>query len=120
MNLLTKMWSPIRRVSSMEPEGILKACRNRVRTIRAMISATPNASAYSRAFPFFATVTPPGIFCRTWLLLDLEDGEERFLRDFDGADLLHPLLPLLLLFQELPLSRDVAAVAFRDEVLPDS
>ena len=37
----------------MLPDGILNACRRRVRTIRAMTSATPNASAYSRTFPFF-------------------------------------------------------------------
>ncbi len=56
MNLLTKMWSPTRSVFSIEPEGILNACRRRVRTIRAMISATPNASAYSRTFPFLDRV----------------------------------------------------------------
>ena len=33
----------------------------------------------------------------------LEDGEERLLRHLDGADLLHPLLALLLLLEQLPL-----------------
>src|SRR5512135_457464 len=112
------MWSPTRRVFSMEPDGILNACSNRVRTIRAMINATPNASAYSRTFPFFdpfARIPSSAIIS----LLDLEYRQEGLLRDLDGADLLHPLFPFLLLFQELPLSRDVAAVAFRDDVLPD-
>src|SRR6476660_6505778 len=51
-------------------------------------------------------------------LADVEDGEERLLRDLDGADLLHPLLPRLLLLEQLPLARDVAAVALCEHVLP--
>src|SRR5512143_2653453 len=112
------MWSPTRSVSSMEPDGILNACSRRVRTIRAMINATPNASAYSRTFPFldpFERIPSSAIIS----LLDLEYRQEGLLRDLDGADLLHPLFPFLLLLQELPLSRDVSAVAFRDDVLPD-
>ena len=34
-------------------------------------------------------------------VVELEDGEEGFLRDFDAADLLHALLALLLFFEEL-------------------
>src|SRR5512141_859284 len=112
------MWSPTRSVFSMDPDGILNACRRRVRTIRAMINATPNASAYSRTFPFLdpdARIPSSAIIS----LLDLEYGQERLLGNLDGADLLHPLLPFLLLLQELQLPRDVAAVAFRDDVLPD-
>src|SRR5436190_10288548 len=51
------------------------------------------------------------------LFLDLEDGEESFLRDFDGADLLHSFLACLLFFEELALAADVAAVAFCQHVL---
>src|SRR5206468_416087 len=54
------------------------------------------------------------------LFVDLEDGEEGFLRYLDLADALHALLALLLLFEELALARDVAAVALGDDVLPQS
>ena len=50
---------------------------------------------------------PPG--CTT--SLDLQHGQERLLRDLDRADLLHALLALFLLLEELALARDVAAVA---------
>src|SRR5262245_57699663 len=52
------------------------------------------------------------------LLVEVEHGEERLLRDFDRADLLHALLALLLLLEQLPLARDVAAVALGEHVLP--
>src|SRR5437868_9453966 len=52
------------------------------------------------------------------LLLQAECGHERFLRYFDPADLLHPLLALFLAFEQLPLPGDVAAVALREHVLP--
>src|SRR5215510_14486581 len=48
---------------------------------------------------------------------EVEHGEERLLRDLDAADLLHALLPLLLLLEELALARDVPAVALREHVL---
>src|SRR5579862_12886 len=51
------------------------------------------------------------------LALDLQDGEERLLRDLDASHLLHPLLAGFLLFEELPLSRDVAAIALGEHVL---
>src|SRR5579884_2762107 len=50
-------------------------------------------------------------------LPDVEYGEERLLRHLDRADLLHPLLPRLLLLEQLALARDVAAVALREHVL---
>ena len=50
-------------------------------------------------------------------VFDLEDGEERFLRHLDGADLLHALLARLLLLEQLALAGDVAAVAFCQHVL---
>ena len=52
------------------------------------------------------------------LLVEVEHGEEGLLRDLHPADLLHPLLALLLLLEQLPLARDVAAVALREHVLP--
>src|SRR5438874_440834 len=47
----------------------------------------------------------------------LEDREECFLWDLHLSDAFHPLLSFLLLFEEFPLSGDVAAVAFREDVL---
>src|SRR6266436_6430473 len=47
----------------------------------------------------------------------LEHRQERFLRQLDLADLLHALLSLLLLLEELALARDVATVALGGDVL---
>src|SRR4051794_25576530 len=49
----------------------------------------------------------------------LQDGEERLLRDLDAPDLLHALLALLLALEELALARDVAAVALGGHVLAE-
>src|SRR5215210_8925753 len=48
---------------------------------------------------------------------ELQDREERLLRNLDAADLLHALLAFLLLLEQLALARDVAAVAAGDDVL---
>src|SRR5215211_9562608 len=53
------------------------------------------------------------------VVAELEDGEERVLRDLDAADLLHPLLALLLALEQLALARDVAAVALGGDVLAE-
>ena len=47
----------------------------------------------------------------SFLRADLQHGQERFLRNLDAADLLHPLLAFFLLLEQLALTRDVAAVA---------
>ena len=52
-------------------------------------------------------------------LVELEDCEEGFLGYLYGANLLHALLALLLLLQELALTRDVTAVALGCHVLAD-
>src|SRR5207247_11370783 len=52
------------------------------------------------------------------LLIEVEHGQERLLWHLDRADLLHPLLALLLLLEQLALAGDVAAVAFGEHVLP--
>src|SRR5262249_52886715 len=49
--------------------------------------------------------------------LDLQDREERLLRDLDAPDHLHAPLAFLLLLEKLALAADVAAVAFRGDVL---
>src|SRR4051812_38909286 len=66
-------------------------------------SPSPTRPAASAFFSLFA--------------FDLQDGEERLLWDLDAADLLHALLAGLLLLQQLPLARDVAAVALGEHVL---
>ena len=47
----------------------------------------------------------------------LKRGQEGGLRDFHLAELPHPLLALFLLFQQLSLPADVAAVALRGDIL---
>src|SRR3546814_8463562 len=49
------------------------------------------------------------------LFLDAQHREECFLRNLDGADLLHALLAFLLLFKKLLLARSIATVALRSE-----
>src|SRR5262249_59392948 len=46
------------------------------------------------------------------------DGKKGFLRNVDLADRLHPLFTFLLLFPQLALAADVAAVALGRDVLP--
>src|SRR5581483_7528568 len=49
-------------------------------------------------------------------ILEPQDRHERFLRQIDFADALHALFAGLLLLEELALARNVAAVAFRQDV----
>src|SRR2546427_6790276 len=64
-----------------------------------------NAVWMTSAVPTVSWADP--VVCRTefrWngtRLVNLEDREERFLRDLDRSHLLHPLLALALLLQEL-------------------
>src|ERR1700688_2898712 len=50
---------------------------------------------------------------------DLQHREKCFLRDVHAADALHALLAFFLLFEELALARNVAAVALGQHVLAD-
>src|SRR6185437_10311692 len=52
-------------------------------------------------------------------LANLEHREERFLRNVDAADALHAFFAFLLLFEQLALAGDVAAIAFGQYVLTD-
>src|SRR5437660_3871657 len=61
-------------------------------------------------------VSPPG----SSPLADLQHRQKGFLRDVDAADALHALFAFFLFFEELALSRDVAAVAFCQHVLANS
>ena len=56
---------------------------------------------------------------RNLIFADFEDGEEGLLGDVDLADALHALFAFFLLFEELALAGDVAAVAFGDDVFAD-
>src|SRR4051812_27255536 len=67
------------------------------------------ASMPSRASAFRASLVATTVH--------LQHGEERLLRHLHGADLLHPLLPLLLLLEQLLLPADVTAVELRGHVL---
>src|SRR5258708_1849067 len=60
---------------------------------------------------------PCGMRLSLLLGFGLQDGEERLLRDLDAADLLHALLARLLLLEQLPLARHVAAVALGEHGL---
>src|SRR4029079_13619226 len=51
-------------------------------------------------------------------LVHPEHRQERFLRDLDGPDPLHPLLAFLLLLEQLPLPGDIATVTLGKHVLP--
>src|SRR5438552_2887112 len=63
------------------------------------------------------TYTPNEEDTMNQLLVELQCGDKRFLGNLHAADLLHALLPLLLPLEQLPLPRDVAAVALGDDVL---
>src|ERR1700743_75225 len=52
--------------------------------------------------------------------VDLQGRPEGALRNFDLAELPHPLLALLLLLQKLALAADVAAIALRRHILGQS
>src|SRR5262245_20160623 len=140
-NLFTSTWSPTRSVSSIEALGILNIWNRNVRTNRAKISAITAAWAYSNRMrrggrggrdsgaspepvapasaapgPAAPEIAPAGNGVVTGSL-HLEEGQERLLGDVHPADLLHALLALLLLLEELALARDVAAVALGEDVL---
>src|SRR5687768_12955842 len=109
-NLLTSRWSPIRRLFSIEPVGILKAWTAQVRTNSARITAVTIDSKYSRTTDFFfsglSAIRPY-----------LQHRQERLLGDLDASHALHALLAFLLLLEQLSLARDVAAVTLGEHVL---
>src|SRR5690348_3690025 len=132
-NLFTRRWSPMSRLFSIDPVGILNACTTHVRTKRARITAMTIDSKYSRMTDFLngcvaicdgGSQDPPyecadGSPERAALLLPyFQHRQERLLRDLDAPDALHALLAFLLLLEQLALARDVAAVALRKHVLP--
>src|SRR5271156_5469196 len=130
MILLTRIWSPMSSVGSIDPDGILYAWMKNVRMKIASRSAMTIASPYSRATDFCAGASSAlsraccgralGMVragsATIALLPDLEQGQESLLRNLDASDLLHPLLPFLLLLEQLAFSRDIAAVTLGGDV----
>src|SRR5580700_6607974 len=55
----------------------------------------------------------------SFVAADFEHRQEGLLRNFDLAKLLHPLLSLALLLQQLALAGDVSTVALGGDVLPE-
>src|SRR5690606_5771477 len=55
---------------------------------------------------------------RLLVLPRLQHAQKCLLRDLHLTELFHPLLPLLLLLEELSFAADVAAVTLRGDVLP--
>ena len=116
-NLETRIWSPISRVLSMDPEGILKACKRKVRMNRARSRAMKMASAYSLKTLFWRT-------CCLALEIELiplfsicpQNSQKRILRDFDFSYLLHLFFTGFLFFQELSFSGNVSAIAFGENI----
>src|SRR5947209_17129279 len=93
--------------SALAGAAIRRASRKRRATRIRILSGT---RAFSRTCGFSGLrLRPVGP--------DVEHGEERVLRHFDAADLLHALLALLLALEQLALAGDVAAVAFGGHVL---
>src|SRR4051812_41613528 len=99
-NLLTSRWSPISRLFSIEPVGILKACTTKVRMNSARMTAVTIASKYSRSADFLNS-RGAGTCPLFTVGSHLQHGEKRLLRDFDSAHPLHPLLAFLLLLEQL-------------------
>src|SRR5438477_986680 len=134
MTLLTRRWSPMSRLGSIEPVGILNACTTYVRMKRARITATTTDSRYSRATDFLKVAEGSardtvwdwaaaiGGYSsrsgRSWPSVDPQHGQECLLRNVHLPHALHALLAFLLLLEQLALARDVAAVALGDHVLP--
>src|SRR5664280_1906789 len=71
--------------------------------------------AFSRILRSFEKKNPNTV--GSGLVVIFEDLNKGVGRNRDPADLLHLLFAFLLLVQQLPLPRDVAAIAFRGDVL---
>src|SRR4051794_25690005 len=93
MNLLTRMWSPISRFFSIEPDGILNACTIQVRAKVAKMTAMSSASRYSRSRDFSAYI-PAALPDQAERPLPAGLGEEADRRLQQVPDLGSPPLPL--------------------------
>src|SRR5262245_66330088 len=108
------------RFSSIDPVGILNACTTKVRMKNARITAITIDSKYSRSVDFLndgAAATAVAIRSIIGAGAHFQHGQKRFLRDLDLPDAFHAFFTFFLLFQQLSLPRDVAAVALGEDVL---
>src|SRR5687768_17286726 len=128
--LFTSRWSPISRLFSIEPVGILNACTTNVRTKSARITATHSDSKYSRGVDFLnraggggaaaVFAFTGGMPCRLFLVFaDLQHRQERFLRYFHASHPFHAPLALFLLLEQLALAGDVSTIALGQYVLAE-
>src|SRR5437773_11645894 len=106
------------RFSSIEPVGILNACTTNVRMKNARMTAMTIDSKYSRSVDFLndCWTTAVAISSIIGSGADLQHCQKGFLRNFDLSDALHALFAFFLLFQQLSLPRDVAAVALGEHI----
>src|SRR5438477_9894246 len=81
----------------------------------ARMTAMTIDSKYSRTVDFLKE-TAVAIRSIIGSSADLQHRQEGFLRDFDLSDALHALFAFFLLFQQLSLPRDVAAVALGEHI----
>src|SRR5438309_1273377 len=81
-----------------------------------MTSTGPCRAATASSSGVVSTTSPKKAVWMT-RLVNLQDRQKRFLRDLHRAHLLHALLSLFLLLEQLALARHVAAVALRRDVL---
>src|SRR5664279_5565345 len=107
------------RPSTYQERRVQKPVRKRL--LGSSYSAAPNFSA-SNLSSTSSMKKPPATAIRTVSitsdLVHSEHGQEGFLRYLHGPDPLHALLALFLLFQQLPLARNVATVALGKYVFP--
>src|SRR5690606_9958073 len=106
-----RAWSTT--IGSLGSSRPARCARRRAKNRRSSIQTRPVAkvSTTSASSNHFIMSAHP------LLVVHLEHRQERFLRDLDATDLLHPLLALLLFLEELLLAADVATVALGQHVL---
>src|SRR5579872_3149263 len=114
------------RLFSMEPVGILNAWTTNVRMNRARMTAMTIDSKYSRTADFLNGLGMPCSTSRAetakgWRGLlfgsHLEHCQKSLLRNLYPPDALHSFLAFFLLFKQLSLARDVAAITLGEDVL---
>src|SRR5690625_1052695 len=144
-NLLTTMKSPIHNVGIMDPDGILNGSNRKERNtstrsktgkreprVSDVLPSAPTASlplrrgrsqnfssAQSTAAARVSTVkiSAKSRFIGSVLLVGSQNSQESFLRNFYLSHLLHAALAGFLLFEQLALAADIAAIALGGDIL---